>query len=321
MPVRSKFLVIALGLTFLFLWANPVIGSSIDQLEKLADSDFIPEVREAASSALAKKYIDENTSSIELIEIAETATTDQLETAVIKALARQYKDAKGVESLEEALKKAEQLEEKVREGEPPAIRRAASSALGLYYLSFNLNDLKGYSMENLENIIVEAKVAGLREAAATALESIYPNHYSAEELTALINSSTNETIKKAAAGALTIRYSEQMPPNLELEKLQEIASDLDESHWVREAAGRAFGALAPEHLSSEQVKELALSGATAEIRAGAAEAWARKLIHSDKTQEELLRMVCAATGFAPFPYRSAITTALAERMFKSGLSI
>ncbi len=321
MPVRAKLFVIVLGLTFLFSWVSPAIGSSIVQLEKLADSDFIPEVRRAASRALAKKYINENTSPSELIEIAETATTDQLETAAIKALARRYRDAEGVETLEEALTKAKQLEEKVEEAEPLAVRRAASSALGLHYLSFNLNDLQGYSMENLEDIVVEAKVDGLREAAATALEYIYPNHYSAEELISFINTSSNETIKKAVAGALTIRYSEQMPPNLELERLREIASDEDKIHWIRKAAGRAFGTLASEQLSTERVKELALSGTTEEIRAGAAEAWARELIRSDKTQEELLRMVCAATGFAPPPYREAITTALAERMFKSGVNI
>lgn len=322
MPARFKSLVIiVVGLAFFFTCTSPVIGSSIDQLEMLADSDFIPEVREAASRALARKYINKNIPPSELIQIAENAGTDQLRDAATEALTRRYEDAKQVESLEEALKKAKQLEEKVKAEEPLAVREAASSALGFYYLAFNVNEVEGYSVGDLEDIAIEAKENGLKEAAASALESVYPNHYSAKELIDLISSTAHESIKQGAAGGLAIRYSSQMSPNPELEKLREIASDENENRWVREAAGRAFGELAPDKVNSEQLEELSLSGNTAEIRNGAAEAWSRVLIRSERTQGELLRMASAATGFAPPAYRSAITAALGDRMFQSGPSI
>lgn len=321
MPARSKSWVIIVGLALLFTWTNPAIGSSMDQLEKLADSDFIPEVREAASRALARKYIDQKISPSELVNIAENAGTDQLRNAAIKALTRRYEDAKRVGSLEEALVKANQLEEKVKTGDTRAARQAASSALGFYYLAFNVNEVKGYSVSDVETIATGAEDSGLREAAALALESIYPNHYSADELIGLISSTSHEPIKQGAAGALAIRYSSQMPPNPDLEALRKTAADEDENRWLREAAGRAFGQLAPDQVETDQLKELALSGKTAEIRAGAADAWSRALIRSDKSQEELLRMASAATGFAPSAYRKAITIALADRMYKTGARI
>ncbi|MEF8836863.1 MAG: hypothetical protein V5A87_03325 [Candidatus Bipolaricaulota bacterium] len=321
MPARSKSLVIIVGLAFLFSWTNPAIGSSIDKLEKLADSDFIPEVREAASRALARKYINQKTSPSELINIAENAGTDQLRNAVISALTRRYEDAKRLGSLKEALEKASQLEEKVKSGEIPAVREAASSALGFHYLAFNVNEVEGYSLREVEAIATGAEDSGLRKAGSVALEYIYPNHYSADELTELITSTSHETIKRGAAGALAIRYSSQMPPNPDLNTLREIASDENESRWIREASGRAFGELASDQVKSDQLKELALSGNTAEIRAGAADAWSRALIRSEKTQGELLRMASAATGFAPSDYRKAITVALADRMFKTGARV
>lgn len=320
MPARSKSWVIFFGLALLFTWTNPAIGSSMDQLEKLTDSDFIPEVREAASEALARKYINQKISPSELVNIAENAGTEQLRNAAIEALTRRYGDAKRVGSLEEALEKANQLEEKVKTGETRAVRQAASSALGFYYLAFNVNEVEGYSVSDVEAIATGAEVSGLREAASIALESIYPNHYSADELIDLISSTSHEPIKQGAAGALAIRYSSQMPPDPGLETLRETAADEDENRWIREAAGRAFGELASD-LETEQLKELALSGNTAEIRAGAADAWSRALIRSDKTQEELLRMASAATGFAPSAYRKAITIALADRMYKTGARI
>ncbi|MBS3786864.1 hypothetical protein KGY79_01560 [Candidatus Bipolaricaulota bacterium] len=321
MPTRPKYLVFIVSLFLFFTWTSPAIGSSIDKLENLSDSDFIPEVRRAASRALARKYIDQKIPATELTQKAENAGTVQLREAVIEALTRRYKDAKRVGSLEEALKKANELEEKVKVGEIPAVREAASSALGLYYLAFNLHDVEGYSMGELENKAIEAKDSGLKKAAATSLEFVYPNHYTAKGLIDLINSTSHKWIKRGSAGGLAIRYYSEMSPNPKLETLREMASDENESRFIREAAGRAFGKLALDQVNSEQLEELALSGNTEEIREGAAEAWSRKLTRSEKTQEELLRMASAATGFAPPAYRSAITTALADRMYKTGPSI
>lgn len=112
-----------------------------------------------------------------------------------------------------------------------------------------------------------------------------------------------------------------MSPDPELDELRQLASNGNENCWFRKAAGRAFGERTSDKLSSEELKELALSGSTVKIRAGTSRAWSRKLIRSDKTKKELLRMVSAATGFAPLYYRSAFTIALANRIFKTSTSI
>ena len=321
MLANSKSSIVVIGLAIFLTWAIPAVGSSIDQLEKLAGSDFIPEIREAASKVLAKKYLDQKTSAAELIGIAETAGTDQLRQAATRALSRRYEDAKEINSLEDALEKAKQLEEKVKSGEVPAVKQAASLALGFYYLAFNVNDMPSYSMSKIESIAIGAREAGLRRAAASTLVSIYPNHYSADELRDILSSSSDKAIKRGATGGLALRYWSTMPPNPEIGELKQIASDETENRWIREAAGQGFGELAADEFDASDLEELALSGNTAEIRAGAARAWSIKLIRSEKTKEDLLRMACAATGFAPTSYRSAITAALADRMLKTGETI
>jgi hypothetical protein len=223
--------------------------------------------------------------------------------------------------MEEAREKAKDLEKKIRTETPSEISRAASSALSLYYIAFNLNNIEGYSMDNLEKVAVESDIGGIRTAAADALESIYPNYYSASELIDLINNSPHESVKRGAAGALAIRYYSQMSPNPDLAELKKIASDETKNRWIREAAGRAFGELAADEMNSAALEDLVMSGKTEEIRFGAARAWSRKLIRSEKSQQDLLRMVCAATGFAPPAYRAAVTSALASRMFESGPSV
>ncbi|MFB6291268.1 MAG: hypothetical protein ABEJ25_06030 [Candidatus Bipolaricaulia bacterium] len=317
MPIRFKFWVIILGIALLFTWTSPVIGSSIDQLEKLANSDLIPEMRTAASKALARKYVNEKFPSNELVRIAGAAGTDQLRNAATIALSRRYKDAKRVGSLKKALKKVNRLEEKVKAGESTVVRKAASSALSFYYVAFNVNNVKGYSMSELEEIAITGNKKGLKEAAATALEFVYPNHYSAEKLINLIKTSSHESIKQGAAGALAIRYFSKMPPDPDIQELRRIASNEAKNRWLREASGRAFGELASGKVDSKELKELALRGNTEEIRSGAASAWAENLIESGKTKEELLRMACAVTGSASPAYRSAVVSALADRMFKS----
>lgn len=46
---------------------------------------------------------------------------------------------------------------------------AASSALGLYHLAFNVQDVEGYSMGELEDIAIGAKVSGLKKGGALRL--------------------------------------------------------------------------------------------------------------------------------------------------------
>ncbi len=317
MPAPSKIRIGFLCLFLALLAVHPAWAHSLEELESLAASDFIPEVRAAASEALTKKYVQGDLELDRLRAVAASARTDQPKTAAVRALAKEFEDVKKVGSLQEALTKAKELEEKVVKGDSAEVKEAASMALGLYYLAFNLNKVEGYSMEELEEVAIGGNPVGLREAASTALKSIYPNHYSGSELEELIRNSSHKTIQRGAAGALAIRYTSQMPPNPSLEELRKTASDEKNNRWLRKAAGQAFGELAREVTDPEVLKKIASSGDTEEIRQGAASAWANYLIGSEKSGHELLQMACATTGSAPPAYQQALVTALADRMLKS----
>ncbi|MBS3765304.1 hypothetical protein KGY71_02165, partial [Candidatus Bipolaricaulota bacterium] len=282
--------------------------------EKRANSEFIPELRVAASKALTRKYVREEFRASRLENIAIGARTEELKDAAIRALSIKFEDAERVGSLEEALEKSKDLEKTVKEGKTEERREAASRSLGIYYLAFNLNEIDGYSLEKLEKMVRENKFQGLREAAATALESIYPNHYSADELKELIRNSEHELIKRSGAGGLAIRYYSRISPDISLEELREIASNPEENVWLRESAGIAYGELAKGEVNPGELRELARKGETKEIRKGAGKAWSKALSGSDRTQAKLERMAGAATGFAPKAYRSAIISALTDRI-------
>lgn len=314
MAARARYIMVGLVLGLLFYGMGAARASSIEKLERQADSDFIPEVRAAASRALTEKYVEAEFEKPELEKVATGARTGELRSAAIRALASNFEDVKRVGSLKEAMKKAKELEKTVREGGSVELREAASQALGIYYLAFNLNEIEGYSMEALESKVTEGGHRGLAEAAATALESIYPNYYSADKLKDLIVETENKLLKRAAAGGLSIRYYSQISPDISLEELRKIASDEEMNPWLRKAAGDAYGELARGKIAAEDLKGLARNGETKEIRQGAASAWSRSLINSDLSRRELLRMACAATGYAPESYRSALITALADRI-------
>ncbi len=317
MAARSRLVLVILVLSLLFYGIGAVrASSSIEKLERQANSDFIPEVRAAASRALTKKYVEKELGNSKLKQVAKGARTDELRIAAVRAIASNFEDVKRVGSLKEAMKKSKELEKTVREGGSVELREAASQALGIYYLAFNLNEKDGYSMEALESKVTDAKDPGLAEAAATALESIYPNHYSADQLKELIVATEDELLKRAAAGALSIRYYSQISPDISLKELREIASDQETDPWLRKAAGDAYGELARGEVPAEDLKDLARNGETKEIRHGAASAWSRALINSDYSREKLLGMACAATGYEPEAYRSALISALADRIEK-----
>ena len=316
MAARGKFIQVVLVLGLLFYGIGAARASSIEKLERQANSDFIPEVRAAASRALTKKYVEKEFGATELEKVATGARTDELRSAAIQALASNFEDVKRVGSLKEAMQKSKELEQTVQEGGSVELREAASQALGIYYLAFNLNEKDGYSMEALESKITDVDHPGLAEAAAMALESVYPNHYSADKLKELIVESEEKLLKRAAAGGLSIRYYSQISPDISLERLREIASNEEINPWLRKAAGDAYGELARSKVPAEKLKNLARNAETKELRHGAASAWSRVLINSDLSREELLRMACAATGYAPEAYRSALISALADRIEK-----
>ncbi|MFW6048888.1 MAG: hypothetical protein ACOC88_01815 [Candidatus Bipolaricaulota bacterium] len=317
MSAKRKFVLVAL-----LLAALPVIlpgvaqGYSESQLETLANSDFITEVRAAASQALIKLYAERDISIEELKVTAGTARTEDLRNAAKSALVKKYEDVKEISSLEEVKKKTKEMERQTAAGESPELREASSKALGLFYLALNLNNVSGYSMEELEEIATGGAEELIRLAAADALGSIYPNYYFAEDLKEIIATSESDLIKEAAATALSIRYYTQMSPNLSVEELEEIATSVEEDRWLRRAAGRAYGKLAWKEVDPKDVKDLVIEGRTEEIRRGASDAWTKYLINSDKSETELLRMACAATEVSPGEYKDAVVSALAERMLR-----
>ncbi len=316
MAARVRLLTVVLVLGLLFFCVGPARASSIEELERQANSDFIPEVRAAASKALTQKYVEEELGTTKLEKVAGGARTDELRSAAVRAIASNFEDVKRVGSLKEALKKAKELEKTVRKGGSVELREAASQALGIYYLAFNLNEIDGYSLKALESTVKKGDHPGLAEAAATALESVYPNHYSADRLKELILETDNELLKRAAAGGLSILYYSQISPDISLEELREIASNEEIDSWLRKAAGDAYGELARTKVPAKKLKNLARNAETEELRQGAASAWSKVLINSDLSREELLGMACAATGYAPEAYRSALISALADRIEK-----
>lgn len=322
MTTKSKLLLIVILLA-LFLPTVPgtAWGYTAERLETLAGSDFIPEIREAASKALTKIYTERNVSLQELKITASTARTENLRNAATEALVKKYENVREISSLQEVKNKAKDLEKQAVAGSSVELRQASSRALGLFYLAFNLNDVPGYGKDDLEGIVRSEKEKPIRKAAADALGSIYPNHYYAEELRELINSEQPVLIKEAAAIALSIRYYTQLSPDLSIDKLKEIATDKKKNRWLRKAAGGAYGKLAVEKIGCQKLKTLTLEGSTAEIRKGASAAWTECLINSEKTETDLLRMACAATSVKPQSYKDALVAALGDRMLTSSAGI
>jgi len=314
MAASRKIVAIVISLSILLGVSIFGLAYSTGQLELLASSDFIPEVRAAASRALTKRYVAQEVPLEELKNIAIEARTEDLREAAVDALVKKFENVKEVSSLEEVKSKTKELEKQASAGDSPELQEAASTALGLFYLAFNLNNQKGYSKDDLEKTVKSDRHENIKSAAADALGSIYPNYLSAEELKELILNSEYDLIKRAGAMALTIRYSTQLSPDISLQELMDIASDKTVNPWVRQAAGDAYGRLAQGKVGCDRLKEITTDGATEAIREGASNAWSRCLIKSDRTKTELLRMACAATSFAPVEYSDAVIYALADRM-------
>ncbi len=320
MSAKRKLVLVALLLaTVPLIFSGVARGYSESQLEILANSDFIPEVRAAASKALVQLYAERGISFEELEVTAATARTEDLRNAAKSALVKKYEDVKEISSLEEVKKKTKELEKQSVSGESPELREASSRALGLFYLALNLNNVTGYSLEDLEGTATGGEGENVRRAAADALGSIYPNKYFAEKLKEIIATAEYDLIKEAASTALAIRYYTQLSPDPSVEELKAIATDGEENRWLRMAAGTAYGKLAYGQVDCETLKKLVTEGGTPEMRRGASRAWAKCLINSDRTETQLLRMACAATEVGPAEYKDAVITALADRMLSESV--
>lgn len=297
----------------LLLTIAPTFAHTKAELKEIATTDFIPEVREAASQALSQLYLKSDMTQAELEEVVKTAQTANLREAAVPALAQVYGDVSGITTSKEAQAMAKDLEKKATKNENPLIRKAAGMALADYYTAFNLNGVEGYGVKDLEKIAKQGKTEALQNAAVEALAAIYPNVKNSEELKDLIAEAENDNIKKAASQALAIRYAGPFPPTPSLEKLKAMATNPELSKWVRAAAGDAFGKLAVDKLGIEKLTELAKNGETTELRSGAGKALAKALIESQKSEQELLGMVVAASTAETEAYRKALIEALADR--------
>lgn len=301
----------------LLLTISPTLARTKAELKEIATTDFIPEVREAAAEALSQMYLKSDMTQAELEEVVKTAETANLREAAVPALAQVYEDVSGITTSKEAQAMAKDLEKKATKNENPLIRKAAGIALADFYTTFNLNGVEGYGVEDLEKIAKQGKTESLQNAAVEALTAIYPNNKSAEELKDLIAKAESDKIKKAASEALAIRYAGPFPPSPGLEELKTMAANSELGKWVRAAAADTFGKLAVDKLGIEKLTDLAKNGETTELRSGAGMALAKALIKSEKTEQELLGMVVAASTAETEAYRNALIEALADRYVNS----
>lgn len=310
----EKFCIVLLVMaSVLLLTISPTFARTKAELNEIATTDFIPEIRQAAALALSELYLESDMTVEELEEVTTTAATEELKEAAVPALAELYGDVSEVTTSEEAQEMAENLEKKAVEGENPQIRKAAGTALASFYTSFGIKGVEGYAAGDLEKIAKNGETEALQDAAVEALAAIYPNNKTTEELKDLIAEVENDKIKKAASQALAIRYAGPFPPSPGLEKLKTIAANLELDKWVRAAAGDAFGQMAAGELSIDELINLAKKGETTELQSGAGMALAKALIKSDKTEQELVGMVVAASTAETEAYRNALIEALAHR--------
>lgn len=315
--VRTFSIVLLVMASLLLLAVSPILARSEAELKDIATTDFIPEIREAAALAVGRLYLQSDMTVQKLEEVAITAATAELKDAAVPALAKLYGDVSELTTSEEAQEKAVELEMKAVEAENEQVRKAAGLALASFYTTFNLKGVGGYTTEYLESIAKEGRTEAIQNAAVEALSAIYPNTKSAEELKTLIAEAESEKIKEAASKALSLRYVGPSPPSPSVEELQAMAADPDLDKWVRAAAGHTFGKLAADELSIDELTTLAKKGATAKLQAGAGEALAEALINSDKTEQDLVKMVVAASSAETEAYRNAIVKALADRYVDS----
>lgn len=302
--------------TFLLVFFLAALGSGASRakLEKIASSDAIYEYRAAAGMALSDVYAEAGIDQSELLGVATTGSTEEIRNAIIPALADLYRDVSDLTSSAELQVQAEGLRGKLSQADLPQVREAAARALSSYFVAFNLNDVDGYRMEDLEQLVESSEVEEIRYAAARALPSIYASEKSLEDLEDLLEGEASETIKEAAAEALGLRYGTSLFPNYSVEEMEQMAGNEELNPWHRKAAGIAFGRLAHQEKTLEELTRLTKAGATPELQNGATKALAEKLIQSEKTHRELLKMAVSATSWAPEPYRMAIVEALADRL-------
>lgn len=309
-----RFLVIVLLASLLSLIPTTSFALSRAQLERGLVSDVLPEYRVAAGKALSKLYIEGDVPTETLKTIAIEGRSPDLRRAAAVSLGERYRNVSGINKFEEIQQLKDNLLRKARSAKNENIRYAASQALIPLYVSFSLNEISGYSTSEIESLMRSAENDQIRELAVEVLSSVYPAHRSHEELLTLIKDSSHPGIRHAASEALSELYASPMFPSPSLEELRERASNEDLDPLVRQAAGGAFGLLAPKQMSVSELSQLSKSAPTAELQRGAGEALGKALIESKKTKNQLLRMAAAATGWAPQPYRDAIAEALSDRM-------
>lgn len=309
----SRFIVFLLIGAVVLFSAATVFALSESELKEIATTDFVPGIRAAAAMAVGKLYLEADLKVAELEKITVEAETAQLKEAAVPALAKAYGDVSGINTSEEAQKLAKDLEKKAAKGENSLIKRAAGMALASFYSSFSLKGVEGYTTEDLEKIAKQGEAEELQDAAVEALAVIYPNIKTAEELEALIADAGSKKIKEAASKALALRYIGPFAPSPGVQELKAMASDTELDKWIRASAGDAFGQLAADELGIDELSSLAKEGETAELQAGAGIALAKVLIESEKTEQDLIKLVVAASIAETEAYQNAVIEALADR--------
>jgi hypothetical protein len=295
--MRFKVLTVVM-LVGLLLLPVSVWGKTIEELEEIALTDFIPEIREAAGRALAVLYLDKTIEELE--DLAVTSPSPQIRAAAVSALSKLYLEANLT---------LDALKEKATAGESPELRGAVHAALVEAFVA------AGVAGEELVEIARTGETAELRRPAIEAFFFVSRGDLDADKLAAIATGGSatiggievvgeNAEIIAEAVDFLVGFYTTFSKESFsELKALAETAEDAN----IRTAAAKAWASLAvtgsklahkeiPEPLTLDEIKEVAKTGTSAELRAAARDVAAfllAKIYVAEQTETELIKLVVA----------------------------
>jgi len=250
-----------------------------ETLEQIASQGTTPELRQAASQALADRLWRDPPDFIVLMQLASEGASADLRQAAVPALTA---------SLISSGANLERLYGMALDGVTEEVRLAAaqaimqSSVVGNLPLETLQALANGQSIE-IGSLAIDGSWTELRQAFAHALQTAFiANHESDEALMTWSTEGPTPELRQAAAEVLAERFAQAEGPSI------------------------------------DRLMELAISGASEELRAGVAKALSRRLIESDLTESDLFKLIAAHTLLlspnASTALSHALALALADRL-------
>ena len=246
-----------------------------ETLEQIAAQGATPELRQAASQALADRLWRDPPDASSLMHLASEGASAELRQATVPALTlKLVSSGADLESLYGMALHSVTAE--VRLAAAQALMQ--SSRMGSLPLETLQALANGQSIE-LGSLKVDGSVTEVRQAFAHALQTAFiANNEPEEALVTWATQGTTPELRQAAAEVLAERFAE------------------------------------PEGPSVDDLIELAISGASEELRAGSAKALSRRLIESDLTESDLFRLIAVHTLLLSPNASTALSHALAQAL-------